>query len=227
MKEDICSIPVNEVLEVQDGCPICRMRDKLEEHMLDFIMGGAMMEPDVRTQTNRTGFCGRHSLMMLDRKNRLALALILESRLKSVDDVIASKKNPLFKNEKHHKCEDTAEDCYICRRVNSALDALMTTFFELWKNEPEFRANVKSQPIICLPHYIMLLNRAKTSLDKKSYTPFETAVTMVLQGGLRALEEDISGFCRMFDYRNIGAEWGTKKDAPERAIAFLTGFKRQ
>ncbi len=29
MREDICSIPVNEVFEPKDGCPFCRMRDML------------------------------------------------------------------------------------------------------------------------------------------------------------------------------------------------------
>ena len=30
MKENICTIPVNEVFEKNDGCPICRMRDLIE-----------------------------------------------------------------------------------------------------------------------------------------------------------------------------------------------------
>ncbi len=30
MREDICSIPVNDVFMPKDGCPFCRMRDMLE-----------------------------------------------------------------------------------------------------------------------------------------------------------------------------------------------------
>jgi hypothetical protein len=203
------------------------MRDSLEEHMLSFIMGGAMMEPDVREQTNRIGFCGRHSSMMLARKNRLALALMLESRLKAIEGAAASRAGLQPRGGKHDRNENVAEDCYICDRVNSALDGLITTFLKLWKKESEFRANVEAQPIICLPHYTLLLSRARAALDKKEVPIFEAAITSVLQGGLQALETDVSGFCKMFDYHNIGAEWGTKKDAPERAIAFLTGYKRQ
>lgn len=35
MRDDICTIPVSEVFEKTDGCPICRMRDTIEERMID------------------------------------------------------------------------------------------------------------------------------------------------------------------------------------------------
>ena len=44
MRDDICTIPVSEVFEHNDGCPICRMRDTIEERMTDYILGDAMME---------------------------------------------------------------------------------------------------------------------------------------------------------------------------------------
>ena len=67
MRSDICSIPVNEVFEPKDGCPLCRLRDMLEERVLDYIMGAAMMEPDVRKETNKQGFCYDHFKAMLNR----------------------------------------------------------------------------------------------------------------------------------------------------------------
>ena len=57
MREDICSIPISEIFEPKDGCPFCRMRDMLEDRMATYITGAAMMEPDVRVETNRLGFC--------------------------------------------------------------------------------------------------------------------------------------------------------------------------
>jgi hypothetical protein len=227
VKEDICSIPVNEVLEIKDGCPICRMHGTVEEHLLDFIMGAAMMEPDVRVETNRVGFCGRHFMMMLGRKNRLALALMLESRLKSVEETVFQKDSLLFKKEKAGKAEHAAGDCYVCSHLETALDGHINTFFKLWKKEPEFRANVAAQPIICLPHYILLLRKGQAALDKKGFDGFESAISDVMRSGLLSLEKDVTGFCRMYDYQNGAAEWGNKKDAPERAIAYLTGFKKQ
>lgn len=37
MREDICSIPVNDVFMPKDGCPFCRMRDMLEDRMATYI----------------------------------------------------------------------------------------------------------------------------------------------------------------------------------------------
>ena len=81
MKEDICSIPINDVFAPKDGCPFCRMRDMLELRMAEYVTGAAMMEPDVRVTTNEQGFCNRHFKMMLKVGSRLSNALILESHL--------------------------------------------------------------------------------------------------------------------------------------------------
>ena len=78
MREDICSIPVNDVFLPKDGCPFCRMRDMLEDRMATYITGAAMMEPDVRVETNRLGFCAEHFNQILARGSRLSVALILE-----------------------------------------------------------------------------------------------------------------------------------------------------
>ena len=65
MRESILTIPISEILEPREGCPICRMRDMLEQRTVEYIMGAAMMEPDVRIETNRAGFCSAHFAQML------------------------------------------------------------------------------------------------------------------------------------------------------------------
>ena len=84
MKESIYTIPISEVFEPKCGCPICRLHDMLESRCVEYIMGAAMMEPDIRMQTNEKGFCADHYKMMLAKQNRLSLALILESHLAEV-----------------------------------------------------------------------------------------------------------------------------------------------
>ena len=84
--EQIYTIPVNEAFEAgaadpSCGCPICALYRKLEEDELDLILGASMMEPDVRIRTNELGFCKIHYDMMFRRKNRLGMALTLESHL--------------------------------------------------------------------------------------------------------------------------------------------------
>ena len=84
MIEKNYTIPINEEFEKYDGCPLCRLHKKFEEQNLEYIMGAAMMEPDVRVETNKSGFCVRHYDKMLEMKNRLSLALMLETHLKEI-----------------------------------------------------------------------------------------------------------------------------------------------
>ena len=44
-----------------------------------------MMEPDSREITNEKGFCKRHMGMLFDKKNRLSLALMLETHVKELE----------------------------------------------------------------------------------------------------------------------------------------------
>ena len=34
MRDDICTIPISEVFEDGDGCPVCRMRKMLEDRFI-------------------------------------------------------------------------------------------------------------------------------------------------------------------------------------------------
>ena len=71
MRYDITNIPVTEVFEEGDGCPICRLRNTLEERAVEYITGAAMMEPDIRIETNKKGFCLTHYRQILGQRNRL------------------------------------------------------------------------------------------------------------------------------------------------------------
>ena len=89
--EKIYTIPVNEAFEQSDNCPFCLLYKKLEDNELDLILGASMMEPDIRIQTNNLGFCDVHYEKMYNLKNRLGLALMLESHLDVVLDKVKMK----------------------------------------------------------------------------------------------------------------------------------------
>ena len=88
MKERIYSIPLTEALEGNSGCPLCTLEKKLQEQAVEYFLGPSMMEPDSREMTNEKGFCKNHIKMLFDRKNRLSLALMLETHIKSVEGEI-------------------------------------------------------------------------------------------------------------------------------------------
>lgn len=225
MRESILTIPVNEIFEPKCGCPICRMRDMLEQRTIEYIMGAAMMEPDVRMETNRLGFCKTHFEQMRDCKNRLSLALMLQSHLQDIQKNIFDRKS-IFegKTAKQRKVSQINNDCFVCSKIEWGMSRLMVTFFEMFVKSADFRELFSEQEMLCMPHYDLLVSMSADSMDKKYQKKFIEACNELVKKYLDELEQDVSHYCKMYDYRNSGkdADWGNSKDSIERSIKFLT-----
>ncbi len=228
MREDITSIPVTEVFEEHDGCPLCRMRDLLEVRVTDYITGAAMMEPDVRCETNERGFCLTHYRQLLKKRARLPVALMMESRLAQVEKQVFAGPPIVGKSARRQAAGalDVTESCFVCERVDWAMERLLATVCRLWENEKDFRTLFEEQEYLCLPHFSELAQVAAKSMSKKTAPDFLKAASALSRKQLAELRADVSHFCRMFDYRNSGdekADWGNSRDSVERSIAWLCG----
>lgn len=225
MREDICSIPVNEVFEPKDGCPLCRLRDLLEQRMVEYITGAAMMEPDVRIDTNQTGFCHRHFQKMLETGSRLSNALILESHLKQIEQEIFLLKEQKTPGKKQwQRAEELEHSCFICRQVQWGMEHILESLYQLWQREKEFRALYREQPYFCLPYAALLMKGAQRQMTRANGAEFIRTTAQIAGNYLTQVRENITHFCSMYDYRNQGGDWGTSKDAIERAVLYLTSY---
>ncbi len=224
MREKIYTIPVNEAFDDQSGkCPFCLLYEKLQEDELTLILGASMMEPDVRIQTNEKGFCGKHFNMLRTRKNRLGLGLIMESHLDEVKKSI--KPGGFLARDKSAApkkgIEALEKSCYICDRIAFNFDNMINTATILYEGEKEFRTKFAAQKCFCLPHYRKLLE-ASAKMSKKYREEMAEDAAKVVGAYLDKLKEDVSWFCKKFDYRYDNEPWYDAKDAIERAISFLT-----
>lgn len=220
--EKIYTIPVNEAFDDcaednQKGCPFCEMYRRLEEKEIEIILGASMMEPDIRIKTNEMGFCDKHFSQMLKRKNRLSLALMLESHLAQVKEDA----NSIFAMKKISKINDS---CYICSKTKNQIDKMFETAAWLYDADREFKAKIEKQSFFCMHHYHKFLTVGKNQLNKKKYADFEALIKKVNMDYLEGLQEDVSWFCKKFDYRYKDEPWGNAKDSIERTIRFLTGL---
>lgn len=224
--ENIYTIPVNEAFEESAtdkacGCPFCTLYNKLEDDQLELILGASMMEPDVRIKTNEEGFCRTHYDMMFTRKNRLGMALTLESHLAQLK---ADMKGSLFARQGDKavkRIEKLDSTCFVCRKIEFNFEHMIETAVILWESDEDFRPKLCAQPYFCLPHAAKMLKYAQKKLDKKSLAEFEKDVLTIQDAYMNKLEEDVSWFCKKFDYRYKEEPWYDSKDAVERSIKFL------
>ena len=228
MREDITTIPVSELFDDTDGCPVCRLRDLLETRVTDYITGAAMMEPDVRMETNEKGFCLVHYRQLLGKRARLPVALMMQSRLDQLDKTVFAGLPILGKSPKRQAsaAESATESCFVCEQVEWAMTRLLATVCRLWESEREFRDKFERQDYLCLPHFSLLSAAAEKGVSRKNVGDFRKAAATLSRKELEALRADVSHFCEMFDYRNSSSEnadWGTFRDSVERAIAWLCG----
>ena len=227
--EQIYTIPVNEAFEEsaadkQCGCPFCRLYNKLEDNELELILGASMMEPDIRIKTNKEGFCRTHYDMMFVRKNRLGMALTLESHLDELKGDILDGK--LFSAPGQRPIKRIAaleESCYVCRRIEFNFAHMIETAVLLFQNDEDFRPKFSAQPYFCLPHYKRLLSYAQVRLPKKVLKDFVGQCEEIQNKYIEELKDDVSWFCKKFDYRYDDEPWYNSKDSVQRTIKFLSG----
>ncbi|MBP3375157.1 MAG: hypothetical protein J6L83_00150 [Clostridia bacterium] len=225
--EQIYTIPVNEAFEksAEDkscGCAFCTLYNKLENDELELILGASMMEPDVRIKTNEKGFCRIHYDMMFTRKNRLGMALTLESHLDELKSELkdgglsaGSGKKPVA------RIGELEKTCYVCERISFNFAHMVETAVLLWESDENFPAKLKAQPYFCLPHYRMMLEYAQKRLGKKILKDFVKDCEEIQNRYIEELKEDISWFCKKFDYRYNEEPWYNSKDSVERSMKFL------
>lgn len=227
MRDDICTIPVSEGFEAKDGCPLCRMRAIAEKRVIDYIMGAAMMEPDVRVKTNELGFCREHFEKMRRANNRLSLALMLDSHLLELESDVFGEGKWLKPTPKKiaYKAVRLHETCFVCDKMNFGMEHMLDTIYRQFETDKEFRALYAEQDEFCLPHGSMLLEQIPSGMNKDRAKEFAAITKEITLRTLKGLQADVRRFCDMFDYRNSDedADWGTARDAIERAIAFLDG----
>ena len=232
MPNHIHTIPVLDALRDPQNCAFCVMRGKLEHDAIQFIMGPAYMEEDVRTETNRLGFCSAHLKAMYAGQNRLGFALMLHTYMRQLNmDISAIVKNkqpsPLFGKDTsgpltkiHAHLAKAGESCYVCDKVDSTFARYVDTFLHLWYKGGEDAELIKSQKSYCLPHFTELVAAA----DKLGRSKREKFIEEILAPQLeymRELEQDLEWFTIKFDYRYANEPWKNSKDALPRALAIL------
>lgn len=234
MPDHIHTIPVLDALRDPQGCAFCVMHEKLERDAIQFIMGPAYMEDDVRMETNKIGFCKRHLGAMHKEQNRLGLGLMLHTYMQQLNKDIRSIIEgripaPIFGKDKSgtvtrliNHLQKTHDSCYVCRKVENTFERYIDTFIHIWNKGGEDAKLITSQKGYCIPHFIKILEAAE-NLGRGKREKFLDEILLAQQRLLQEMEEDLEWFTLKFDHRNADQPWKNSKDALPRAINLLGG----
>ena len=233
MKETIYTIPISEIYEEECFCPFCKLYKRLENEEIRYSMGAAMMEPDYRALTNKSGFCKAHMREVHSLPKALAQALVMQSHLKNIKEILnsefKSENRGLFKKnidnfyEYIERLNEVNCDCAICNKINHHFERYVSTFIDMLKKEKDFYKKVEESDGFCLPHYETILKEAKRKLNNKEFTVISEMLYNIQIKKFTKYQEDIEKFVESFDYHNAGKPCPVPGDTVLKTGYLLTG----
>lgn len=241
MKEKLYTIPLNDAMQAQDECPFCFIERKIEQDLLDFILGSgsSYMQSNIRDLTDKFGFCREHYKKMYQYGNALGNSLILKTHIYAMQQEL-SQKCKTFKpskvslKEKLKKTMTTQNpiglwtkekknSCYICSSYEETHARYIDTFFIMYQTDPQFQNLVANSKGFCLPHFGELCEAASTKLKFAEQELFYPILFALMEDNMSRIHEDVSWFIEKFDYKNKEAEWKNSKDSIQRCMQKLSG----
>jgi len=234
MKHHIDTIPVWDAYRTDCECPLCALEDTNEHNYVDAFMGGSVMEPDVRVEVNKRGFCGRHFKLMLNNNNRLGVALMAHTYLKETMARLGNTsmavnepvKTGLFSRKTASSGPDLShitDTCILCDRLNETMERYVYTLVYMWKHEAAFKQQLSKSKGMCLKHYAEVLKAAGEQLKGMELKQFMDTLSSIQMENMARLEKEIEWFTLKFDHKNADKPWGTSKDSLDRTILKLRG----
>ena len=183
-----------------------------------------MMEPDIRQKTNELGFCHSHYSMMQRRRRMLGIGLMLESHLAEVAKKLDG---PVLIGNKARAAVGALgkleSDCYVCSRIDKNLSMMISTAVYLWESDVHFPKKYSNVKYFCLPHYKRMIDYASKKMNKRAFSELYEVAHEIEAAYVKALQGDVSWFCKKFDYRYDEEPWYNSKDSVQRSIKFLCG----
>ena len=242
MKEKLYTIPVNDAFDANDECPLCFLRRKGEQDLLDFVLGNgaSYMQSNVREQTDRLGFCSRHFAEMFTYGNSLGNAWILKTYIKSVQDELHKQtaaaapavkmRKPLFgsqpkdsKDPLFNWTHSYENSCFICSQLDETYKRYIDTVFYLYRHDPAFADKFIHCKGFCIPHFGDLCAAASQTLSPDEQKAFFSVLFPLEENSLSRIYGDVSWFIEKYQYENKDADWKDSKDAIQRAMQKLKG----
>lgn len=234
MKYEIDTIPVWDAVRAGTECPFCLLEKRSRQAAVRYFLGPSVMVPEVRVQVNDTGFNPENWRLLSKDPNKLGLALISHTRLKTLHGRWQSKTKEMHDTAKPGKIKDkvlaAAEflrseetGCLIEKKVTADLERYEFTLLHLWLKDGEFRPAWTAGAGTCLHHAAGLLDRAANQLGGRDLADFAAEFLGVLDRALARVENDVLAFTQTFDATKSRQITGNPQGGLDRALQKMAG----
>jgi hypothetical protein len=248
------AMPKLEISRVHDAyaqgceCPLCWLRDGAEKTYLLSFTHSRVMEPNVRVQTNRTGFCPDHYRLLYAGENKLGLALMVHTHLQerlpgmradleslgrgagAGRPASAGKGRALRGRGARARAEAAAaslaslrDECFICTLLDADVARWIFTILYLWGKDPGFPAVFRASRGFCLGHFLDAFRAAQRTLRAERLERWCGDVIPLMTGSLERLERELWEFTQLFHDSHRGLGTDEQRTALARALRKLAG----
>jgi hypothetical protein len=214
---------IKEKFKVDCECPLCEIKQIVEEQFLHEFLNDAVMEDNTRIKVGKLGFCAKHFDMLFSRQNKLSVALQIRTRIEKLKESMKDVKSAGAAIKLANTIEKASETCIICDLVEESMVKYYKTIAQMYIREKEFYKTLLKSKGFCMHHYAELLRYSKSAgLGAKQYVAL---ISDVQNRNIERLEGELKFFCDKHDYRNAMEPLGSSETALPRTRTKLYGKK--
>ena len=241
-----------EISKVHDACaaggecPLCTLEEQAEGTYLRSFQHSRVMEPNVRVETNKAGFCPRHYRKLYEGENKLGLGLVVHTRLQSVmaqvdaaldameKAVDGRRIGPFGAMQTRRQLSAAAApmaalrgSCFICGLLSADMQRYAFTVLYLWSRDPGFAAAYRASNGFCLPHFLSVFDEAVRSMRPDRIRSWLEDTVPLMKASLKRLDGELLAFTQLHQAGNTGHGTDAERTALARTLQKLSGERFQ
>lgn len=216
---------IYEKFKTDCECPLCAIEKKVNEQFLHEFLNDAVMEDDTRIKVGEKGFCEKHFDMLFSRKNKLSVALQINTRAEKIKPLLTGVKSAGAAKKRAKALTAATKSCVICDLVKESMTKYYKTIAQMFVREKEFYKLLFSGKGFCLDHYAELLNYSGCAgFAVKEYL---SVLSAVQERNFTRVQKNLKDFCDSHDYRNAYKPLGDAENALPHARIRFYGEKQE
>ncbi|WP_306765957.1 DUF6062 family protein [Oceanotoga teriensis] len=211
-------IPINDAFMIDGKCPLCYIKDQIEEQIISKVLSNDMLiSDDFVEDLKKYGFCKEHLKRLLNKNDRLSLGIILNFQFNIEIENIEKNNGLNFRDKILKKELNNDKECYICKYSEDLMPIYLNNIIKMYEEKPDFRSLFDESDGFCINHYNQLINHNRIKKDmKKSLKELEIKV-------LKNIQSDLKYYLEKFEFKNRDLPWLNSKDSIERTINKFIG----